>query len=152
MKLNPETWVQEHGPIMYRYALARCSRSDVAENLVQEAFVAGLRSRDSFSGRSSERTWLMGILKHKLMDHYRKQARETSHEDLDAMPENAAQMFERNGHWKIMPSEWGSSPDRALQDSDFRKTLMDCLGRLPGRQAAVFTLREMDGEETEDIW
>jgi DNA-directed RNA polymerase specialized sigma24 family protein len=100
MKLNPEGWVGEHGTIMYRYVLARCGRPDVAENLVQEAFVSGLRSRDSFTGRSSERTWLMGILKHKLMDYYRKKSRESSMEDVEAMPDSVQEMFERNGGGK----------------------------------------------------
>lgn len=136
---------------MYRYVLARCSRADVAENLVQEAFVSALRSKDSFSGRSSERTWLMGILKHKLMDYYRTKSRERPVDDIDAMPEDVGELFERNGKWKQGPADWGQAPEKALANTEFREILGECLGHLPVRQAAVFSMREVDGLETDEI-
>jgi RNA polymerase sigma-70 factor, ECF subfamily len=151
MSVNPESWVSDHGTIMYRYALARCSRADVAENLVQEAFVGALRAKDSFSGKSSERTWLMGILKHKLMDYYRTKSRERPVEDIDAMAEDVTELFERNGKWKQGPIDWGQAPEQALSNSEFREVLTDCLSHLPGRQAAVFSMREVDGRETAEI-
>jgi RNA polymerase sigma factor (sigma-70 family) len=68
-------WVDEHGDALYRYALGRVGRADVAEDLVQETFLAALRAAGSFAGRSSERTWLTGILKNKLIDRLRREGR-----------------------------------------------------------------------------
>ncbi len=136
---------------MYRYVLARCSRPDVAENLVQEAFLAALRSRESYSGKSTERTWLMGILKHKLMDYYRTRMREQSVEDVEVLPEHLDQLFHKNGHWRQPPVDWGQAPETALSNTQFRAVLAECLGHLPGRQAAVFSMREADGLETPEI-
>lgn len=151
MRLNPESWVKEHGTIMYRFVLARCSRPDVAENLVQEAFVAALRSRESFSGKSSERSWLMGILKHKLMDYYRTKSREQPIADVNTVPEHIAELYEQNGEWKRGPTDWGQAPESALSNTEFRQILGECLGHLPSNQAAVFSMREVDGLETSDI-
>ena len=71
---NPERWVDEHGDL-YRYALVRVRRTEVAEDLVQETLLAAVRSREKFGGRSSERSWLVGILKNKIVDYYRKLGR-----------------------------------------------------------------------------
>ena len=72
---DPERWVDEHGDCLYRYALVRVRVPEVAEDLVQETLLAALRSREKFGGRSSERSWLVGILKNKIVDYYRKLGR-----------------------------------------------------------------------------
>jgi DNA-directed RNA polymerase specialized sigma24 family protein len=72
---NPERWVDEHGDCLYRYALVRVRGAEVAEDLVQETLLAAVRSREKFGGRSSERSWLVGILKNKIVDYYRKLGR-----------------------------------------------------------------------------
>ena len=151
MSSDPTKWVQEHGTIMYRFAITRCSDAAVAENLVQETFLAALKSLASFSGRSSERTWLLGILKHKLMDHYRKQVRERAVGDLEELPDDGTQMFDDSGKWTRRPSDWGNSPESALESRDFRDILSECLAALPPKQASVFRLREMDDLDTDEI-
>src|SRR5260370_41763819 len=75
---NPDRWVDEHGDCLFRYALVRVRRREVAEDLVQETLLSAIRSRERFAGQSSERSWLTGILKHKISDHFRKLGRETS--------------------------------------------------------------------------
>lgn len=67
--IDPDTWVDERGDALFRYALLRMQGARVAEDVVQETFLAALRGRDSFDGRSSVKTWLFGILKHKIIDH-----------------------------------------------------------------------------------
>ncbi len=93
----------------------------------------------------------MGILKHKLMDYYRTKSRERPVDDIDAMPENVSEMFERNGKWKQAPVDWGQAPEKALANTEFRAVLRSCLAELPERQAAVFAMREVDGLETSEI-
>ncbi len=73
-----ERWVDDHGECLYRYALVRVRKPEVAEDLVQETFLAAVRGYEKFGGRSSERSWLCGILKNKIVDYFRKLGRETS--------------------------------------------------------------------------
>ena len=80
---DPETWVDQYGDYLFRYALTRLQDSAAAEDLVQETFLAALNARENFEGRSSVTTWLTGILKHKLIDHLRKESREQSVKDVD---------------------------------------------------------------------
>ena len=147
-EIDPARWVERHGDVMYRYALARVRDASVAENSVQEAFVAGLKGKESFSGRSSERTWLMGILKHKIYDHFRKVAREMPAEDIESMAE-AAQPFDEKGHWTVGPRAW-REPDAAVEAADFWKVLQVCIDEMPQRLAMAFTLREMDQISTKE--
>ena len=72
---DPSVWVDAHGDYLYRYALMRVRDTAVAEDLVQETLLAALQSRHAYAGRSAERTWLTGILKHKLVDHFRRASR-----------------------------------------------------------------------------
>ncbi len=147
-EIDPAQWVAAHGDVMYRYALARVSDASVAENAVQEAFVVGLKGQESFSGRSSERTWLMGILKHKIYDHFRKVSREMPAEDIETMAE-ASRPFDEKGRWTVGPQAW-REPDAAVEASDFWNVLQVRLEELPRRLAMAFTLREMDQLSTKE--
>jgi RNA polymerase sigma-70 factor (ECF subfamily) len=73
---SPEQWLDEHGDVLYRYALLQFRDEHKAEEAVQETLVAALQSRDRFQGGSSVRTWLIGILKHKVLDQFRRESRE----------------------------------------------------------------------------
>jgi len=73
-----ERWVDDHGGCLYRYVLVRVREPEGAEDLVQETFLAAVRGYEKFGGRSSERSWLVGILKNKIVDYYRKLGREIS--------------------------------------------------------------------------
>ena len=147
---RPENWVEKHGDYLYRFALSRLRDSKTAEDVLQETFLAALESRHRFEGRSSERNWLAGILKHKILDHFRRAGREVKLDDRDEPADMAAEWFDEDGHWKLdenSPAEWGD-PDRTLEQSQFWEALGRCLGELPSRTARAFTLREIEEEET----
>jgi len=150
---NPERWVDEHGDVLYRYALARVRNPDLAQDLVQETLLAAMRSRERFAGQSTVRSWLCGILKHKLCDHFRKRGRETSFTDLEFLADEFEEKFVPQGFWVHMtgPKEWRPEPDEVMHRDDFWQTMRDCLAKLPERIAAVFTLREMDEIESKEI-
>ena len=148
--IDPAQWVDRHGDVLYRFALARLRSPELAENAVQETFVAALRARDAFSGRSSERTWLVGILKRKVVDHFRAQSREEPVEDADAALDATRALFDERGRWTVGPSAW-SAPDAAFEKAEFWRALDDCLAALPPRLRDVFALREVDGLETDDV-
>src|ERR1041384_4093503 len=80
---DPERWVAEYGDYLYKYALIRLRDPFKAEDAVQETLLAALKARSSFGSRSAEKTWLVGILKNKVHDYFRKASREISFTDLD---------------------------------------------------------------------
>jgi RNA polymerase sigma-70 factor (ECF subfamily) len=154
-RLNPDQWVQDHGDILFRYALARVRDAALAEDMVQETFLAAIKSHDKFSGRSAERTWLVGILKHKIIDYIRKASRQTSYEDMD-IPAQAADLsgdfyFDRKGHWKIKPPDWQTNPRQQFEQEEFHDVLQNCLTKLPDRLRQVFILRELEDMDADEI-
>jgi RNA polymerase sigma-70 factor (TIGR02943 family) len=150
---NPDRWVDDHGDCLYRYALVRVRTPEVAQDLVQEAFLAALRSWDKFGGRSSERSWLCGILKNKIVDYYRKLGRETSFTDMESLSNEFSEKFVSEGWWIHAngPKDWKPEPDVVAHRSDFWTTMRHCLGKLPDRIANVFMLREMEELSTKEI-
>ena len=142
---EPEAWVDTHSDALYRYALLRVRSQELAEDMVQETFLAALRARSGFAGQSSERTWLIGILNNKVVDYLRKQAREQSLDQGDlGDDELEGLLFEADGHWRHPPSAWGD-PDAVFEQQVFWEALSRCLEELPVRQAQAFALCEMDG-------
>jgi RNA polymerase sigma-70 factor (ECF subfamily) len=149
----PEQWVEAHGDSLFRYAYLRLRDRDAAEDLVQETLLAALRSHGGFAGNSSERTWLIGILKHKLSDHWRRLARSApveaaSDPDSDDPDDLLEKLFDAvaGNHWRTAPSPW-RDPDAALQQQQFWRVLADCIAALPAAQAQAFSLCELDGLE-----
>lgn len=148
---SPARWVDDHGDALFRYAYMRLRDHDVAEDVVQETLVAALTARKNFAGKSAERTWLIGILKHKLADHWRRVAR-TPTINVPADADDPDELLERifdpgnRDHWRVRPPAW-SDPDTALEDKQFWRVLSDCIAALPTAQARAFSLCEFDGLE-----
>ena len=146
-----ESWVDRYGEILYRFAMIRVKDPVIAEDLVQETFLAALRGRDSFQGRSSLKSWLVAILKHKIVDHIRKSVKEKVNENFDSLADQVEASFDDQGKWNLRPQNWTVNPGKLYQQKEFMDILYQCLARLHGRQAEVFTLREIDGLSTEEI-
>jgi RNA polymerase sigma-70 factor (ECF subfamily) len=142
-------WLEEHGDALYAYALPRVRNPDVAEDLVQDTLLAALTSAGSFEGRSAYRTWLLGILKHKLVDHLRKTIRQRPVTDLTDDFRDA--FFTKDGHWKEAAPSWDAEPDALLERQEFRDALSECMSKMPGRMAQLFWLREAEDVKTETI-
>ncbi len=149
--IDPETWVDQYGDYLYTYAYRRIQDGAVAEDLVQETFLAALGARAKFQGRSSEKTWLTSILKHKLLDHYRKQYREVPHDDIELKADELDNLFDEKGHWKVGPAKWVANPLKQLEQKHFMEALGHCLKTPPKRLSEAFTLRELDGMSTKEI-
>ena len=154
--IAPEQWVERHGDYLFRHAQLRVRDPGAAEDLVQETFLAGWRSRSEFAGRSSERTWLLGILKHKIANFYRQQARQMETADGETLAELEAAQFKRSafggGHWSRTgaPGRW-PNPARSLEQAEFWQVFHRCIGKLPDNLARVFLLREMEEHEAATI-
>jgi len=148
---NPSEWVDRYGDYLFRYAMLRVRDRSAAEDMVQETFLAALNSRGSFSGGSSEATWLVGILKHKIADHYRHQAREAPLEGEDLSEHPDAGNFDGAGHWTAGPAEWGGNPADLYRQGEFLEQFRKCLSGLSPNHANAFTLREIEGLGTAEV-
>lgn len=148
--LDPATWVDQHGDYLYRYALSRLRDGEASEEVVQESFVAALRHVDQYAGTGSERAWLLGILKRKIIDHIRVRNRTVNLTD-DESPDLSEALFDKRGNWNVEVRSAGRQPLDALEREEFWRILRCCLDGLPNRQADVFVLREMDDLTTDEI-
>ena len=152
----PARWLEEHGDALFRFALARIRDQSAAEDLVQETFLAAIQSRSRFAGRSTERAWLLGILRNKVIDHYRRQSRESSLAGLEAVGDDSPEYFHSRGLGKggwvqrLAPHAW-PAPDESLSAKEFWNMFHLCVSKLPEKMAQVFLLREMDDVASEEI-
>ena len=157
VELDPSLWVDEHGDCLFRFAFARLRDETLAEDMVQETLLSAIQSLKSYGGKSTERTWLTGILKHKIIDHYRKNSNQVQFTDEDTDLSGVERMFERpdawDGHWVIAmrPVDPEQSPEQVLERGEFWDVMNGCLSAMPDRVANVFTLREMDGLDSDEI-
>ncbi len=142
--LDPEAWVDHHGDALYRYALLRLRDPELASELVQETFLHAYRGRESYGGRASERTWLASILRHKLIDHFRRSGREAAGPGDEGI-------FDRAGRWRAMPGGWGANPAAEMERREFWACFEGCLARLPSNIADTFLLREVEDCGADDI-
>jgi RNA polymerase sigma-70 factor (TIGR02943 family) len=153
---DPERWVELYGDHLFNFALARLRDPARAEDAVQETFLAALKGGKNFAGRSAEKSWLVGILKNKIYDHYRKASRETSFTDLEFYADEERDRFNPDGIFKggwiheAGPGDW-SVPGASLDRDVFWKTFHECSDKLPRNVATVFNLREVDGVESKEI-
>ena len=158
-KLDPEKWVDNYADYLYSYAIIRVNDEDEARDLVQDTFLSALKARNGFKGEANEKTWLVSILKRKVIDQYRKNAirKEQSFEESDAYKVAYGHYFVedgfRPGHWdkKNAPKEWNVSEDDSIEKNEFRKIVAVCLGKLPKAWASVFSLKHIDEESSEEI-
>jgi len=136
----------------------RLRDASVAEDIVQETLLAALQAYHTFAGRGAERTWLTGILKHKIIDHFRRVNRETPVSQLaDEEAFDHDELFRGEGEWKghfdadRAPVDWLANPAELLEKGDFWVVFQNCLSPLPARIGNAFTLREVDGYTSEEI-
>jgi RNA polymerase sigma-70 factor (ECF subfamily) len=153
--LDPGKWLDLHGDYLYRYALMRVREAGLAEDLLQETLLAAIGSCDRHAGRSSERTWLVGIMKHKVVDHFRRLARSSQ---FQLLPEHDdTNYFEDSGpwtgHWRDdqAPLSWAADAGALAESGEFWQTFDHCLAQLPEQMSIAFTLREIDGLSSAEI-
>lgn len=148
---TPDHWVEAHGDYLFNFAIGQLRDASVAEDLVQETFLAAFKARDRFAGQSSERTWLAGILRHKIYDHLRHTCREravraevpSTREDGEAWEDAVMWMHDVAGECQ--------SPTRRMELSEFRENLELALGTLPPRVAQVFQLYEIEERPNTEV-
>lgn len=133
-----------HRAYLLRVAVLQLRDNDLAEDVVQETLLAALKGAPGFSGRSSLKTWLTGILKHKIVDVIRRKSREPTFASLEeeSQLDDFDALFDESGHWENPPADWGD-PEVHVSRQQFFDIMQLCLERLPPNTARVFIMREV---------
>jgi len=154
--IDPERWLDEYGDELFGFTMLRVRDRACAEDLVQETFLAALKAKQSFAGRSSERSWLFGILRNKLADYYRLQSREAPLLEPGSFTPEEEGFFHTSGAGKdgwvarLAPKAW-AAPDESLITKEFQAVFQECVSGLPQKVAQVFLRREVDDVPSEEI-
>ncbi len=145
-------WLNDHGDVLFRYALRRVTNRDVAEDLVQDTFVAAIRGKERFEGRANIQTWLVGILRRKIIDYIRRQSVERKAKGIREEAEGeVTSFFSSKGHWRRTVKSWPIDPQKSLEDREMLRILDECCQKLPQTMSQAFQLREIDQLSTEEV-
>ena len=149
--LNPNQWIDLYGDYLYGFAVMKVSNHEIARDLVQDTFVAGLNNMSTFRGEAAEKTWLVSILKRKIIDHYRKNSKNKEF----SIDEGYKPFADYNGMKDVwianeLPKEWNNI-EKKLEESDFKDVLKDCLKRIPENLRSAFLMKNIDEIESKEI-
>lgn len=144
-------WVDEFSDELYARACHITGSRETAQDLVQDTYLAAAQKVAFFRGESSPRTWLHGILKHKIADYFKEMYRRRS--VIASGPEPEIDFFTASGDWKaeFAPVQWKDSPDNLLDDDDFLAVLRKCLDRLPEHWRSALLLKFLESRKGEEI-
>ena len=143
-------WVEANADYLFNFAIGQVRDASVAEDIVQETFLAAVKAREAFAGQSSERTWLTGILRHKIYDHLRKSCRERSVRHDPGAPTDL-ESWDEAALWLHEVAAESQSPSRRIELQEFRQNLELALGKLPPRIAQVFQLYEIEERPNREV-
>lgn len=148
--ISIESWVDNYADYLYNYAITRVNDIDIAKDLVQETFFAGLKSAKNFEGKSTERTWLISILKRKIIDYYRKINSKKGQAEVRM---NFYDDGDNEGKWieERVPQSWDASVEKDIENKELKNQLDICIDKLPKKYAMVFRMKTIQEFETEDI-
>lgn len=147
--IDPEKWVDRYADYLFNYTIVRVNDREVANDLVSDTFLAGLNSMKNFKGEATERTWLVSILKRKIIDYYRwnnsakgqaevKMTFLEGEDEVDWMEEKVADLSDKTAEDQMENRELGLA-------------ILDCLDQLNPKQAEIFKRKTIDGVDTETI-
>lgn len=161
MNENPSSdavrsWVETWSDKMYSWALYKTNSKETAEDLVQETFLIAFQSFDKFEGKSDPKTWLFGILNHKIVDYFRKVYRQPVVNESDRNPESGKDFldtfFDADDGWikEQRPNPWPED-GHLLDNPEFVKTLQACMNELPSNWFAAINLKYLEEKKGEQI-
>ncbi len=140
----PADWVDDHADALYRFALRKVRDRHVIEDLLQETYLAAYKSKHTFRGDSGVRTWLIAILRLKIIDYYRARARDARREE--SLKKEAASGFREEAL-----SAWNCAPEDTFENEEFWQAFHGCVEKLPVTLARAFLMREVDGCEVAEV-
>jgi RNA polymerase sigma-70 factor (ECF subfamily) len=139
-------------PALLKIARLQLRNDAWAEDVVSDTLLAALEGAQRFAGQSQLKTWVVGILKHKIIDQFRRGGREVS---LEAQVEAAEvesfdELYDASGHLRDAPRDWGD-PESTLARTQFFEILQLCVDRLPAALGRIFMMREWLEYDTDQI-
>jgi len=148
--IDPNKWIDSYSDYLYNYTISRVNNRDIAQDLVQDTFLAGLKSMKNFKGEASERTWLISILKRKIIDHYRKINSKKGKAEV-RMTYNSD--TETEGDWleERVADPFDKTAEDTLENTELGIAIHNCIGKLPEKQSQVFKMKTLLNYETEAI-
>lgn len=149
-KLDPNHWITLYSDYLFNYAISRVNDREIAQDLVSETFLSGLKSMVNFKGKASERTWLTSILKRKIIDHYRKT---NSNKGKAEVRMGYSYPTESEGDWleERVADPFGKTAEDVMENVELGDAIYNCLSKLPEKQARIFELKRITGYDTETI-
>ncbi|ETN96703.1 RNA polymerase sigma-70 factor, ECF subfamily [Zhouia amylolytica] len=149
--LNPSEWVDLYADYLFNYTIGRVNDTEIAQDLVQETFLAALKSADNFRGNASERTWLVSILKRKIIDHYRRS--NSAKGQAEVKINFPIGSDESEGDWleERVADKRRMNIEDSIQNEELGLAIQKCIDKLPKKQADVFTMKTILGMDTEEI-
>lgn len=148
-KLNPNNWIDKYSDYLFNYTISRVNDREMAKDLVQETFLSALKSMKNFKGDASERTWLIAILKRKIIDYYRKINSKKGQAEV-RMNYNSD---DNEGDWleEQVADPFDKTAEDTLENDELGKAIFNCLEKLPEKQATAFRMKTIEGLDTETI-
>jgi RNA polymerase sigma-70 factor (ECF subfamily) len=149
-QINPNKWIDLYSDYLFNYTITRVNDRDIAQDLVQDTFFAGLKSMKNFKGEASERTWLVSILKRKIIDYYRKI---NSNKGKAEVRVNFSEEGDEEGSWleKRVADPFDKTAEDNIENKELGLAIHDCLTKLPEKHAEIFKMKTILGYETEVI-
>ncbi len=146
--LHPETWVDKYADYLYNYTIVRVNDHEIAQDLISETFLAGLKSKENFKGEASERTWLISILKRKIIDHYRK-----SNSNKGKAEVHINYREENEGDWleEQAADPYDKTAEDTMENEELGMAILGCLEKLNEKQAEIFKLKTIEEYDTDAI-
>jgi RNA polymerase sigma-70 factor (TIGR02943 family) len=142
-------WVDRYSDYLFNYSIVRVNDREVANDLISETFLAGLKSMKNYKGEASERTWLIAILKRKIIDHYRR---------INSIKGQAEVKFkfpqeDQEGEWleeKVADLSYMTAEDQ-MENKELGLAILDCIEKLSEKQAAIFKMKTIEEIDTDTI-
>ncbi|TQD34370.1 sigma-70 family RNA polymerase sigma factor [Haloflavibacter putidus] len=148
-KINPNKWVDKYSDYLFNYAIGRVNNRDIAKDLISETFLAGLKAKRNFKGNATERTWLVAILKRKIIDYYRKINSKKGKAEVKINYNQSG----REGDWleeQVAAKSTGNAEDKIL-NTELREAIFTCLDEINPKHAKIFKEKTIDNRPTKVI-
>lgn len=146
--INPELWVDKYADYLYNFTIVRVNDHEVAQDIIADTFLAALRSQKNFKGASTERTWLISILKRKIIDYYRKINSKKGKAEVRINYKEDNQ----EGNWlEETVADTINTAEESIENKELGLVILECLDKLGEKQAAIFKMKTIEGVDTETI-
>lgn len=148
--LNPNKWIDMYADYLFNYTIARIDDAELAKDIVQETFFSGLKAMKNYRGDASERTWLVSILKRKIIDQYRKMNSKKGRAEVRV---NFYEEGDRKGSWleERVPQSWDNEIEATIESEELGAAINKCVGNLPEKYRNVFKMKTIQNIDTEEI-